>query len=325
MAQEFFLMLQSNASMDTFPSNTVSDFYNQLPITVRLHPDFDWECALSEVSYTYGHPFILRGELLATVKDIRTNKTTECKARQDVTTIHELHRLLVLSIPNVANVLIENEIFHLELVADQFTSITFPDKITDILGLQPYTYTLLTNIYNVEQVHDNNLSRDENVYTNIEAQLKAYHEEQEILKQGDNTVYPWDELDAPSTETLATEQKSDASVSKKEEPRHYLLYIRGTSPIFPQAGMTKMFIYTPIIKPQILADAYAPCLRQIPYEGTYRKVTTHSFSQLQYRDVAVKEFSTIRIYTASESGDKIPFSFPSLSVTLKFRPKKLPL
>ncbi len=48
--KSFYMTLPSNASMKTYPNNTLSHYYTTLPKRVRL--EGEWECGLVEVHYT---------------------------------------------------------------------------------------------------------------------------------------------------------------------------------------------------------------------------------------------------------------------------------
>ena len=49
--QAFYLTLPSNSSMQIYPTNTLTNFTTQLPISLFL--DGDWEVGLAEIQYPY--------------------------------------------------------------------------------------------------------------------------------------------------------------------------------------------------------------------------------------------------------------------------------
>jgi len=65
MAKLFYVTLQSNASMDFFPQNKISDVKNRLGTSVSFPPG-EWEVAMTDMSYTAGLSYIRKGDVLFT-------------------------------------------------------------------------------------------------------------------------------------------------------------------------------------------------------------------------------------------------------------------
>ena len=184
----------------------------------------------------------------------------------------------------------------------------------DILGLNRSTFSLQTNSHYVDRTADVNLKQNPSFYGELASKLDALREAELNINSIDERFYD---------DFMTIEHERRPKIGEAEDRKAHTLYIRGSSPIFLNAGMTKLFVYCDIIRPQILPDEVAPCLRQVAYAGEYRKVTTVTFTDIHYRDLNVLEMDTIHIWIHSESGEMIPFEFPSFSVTLKFRPKSV--
>ena len=121
---------------------------------------------------------------------------------------------------------VDGEICRLELLVARHDKITFSDRMVDILGLDKAPYSLATNSKNVEPGADENLRQNKNFYSQLS---DAY----EYIN---------------SVEGLEPES-DDEENRARFDTRDNVLYVRGTSPIFPNAGMTKLFVYTDIIRP----------------------------------------------------------------------------
>jgi hypothetical protein len=74
MAQ-FYMNLPSNASLKTYPKNTLASYTTHLPSTVQLNGQ--WEVALVEVSYPRTWYNITAGQCYATIHDKRDNTATD--------------------------------------------------------------------------------------------------------------------------------------------------------------------------------------------------------------------------------------------------------
>jgi hypothetical protein len=133
----FYVTLQSNASLDIFPDNKISNFKNKLSNSVELRSGV-YEVALVELSYTYGNAFLHRGELLLTCKLFNPAKKVldikEYHCPRDIRSEKELIELLNLWFPR-SKVGIRDNIFWYQFRLKAGVTIEFSENLRDILGL----------------------------------------------------------------------------------------------------------------------------------------------------------------------------------------------
>ena len=98
---------------------------------------------------------------------------------------------------------------------------------------------------------------------------------------------------------------------------------KGKELMFLQGGNTKMFVYCDLIRPQLLANTMAPCLRVVGYDSKPRETVIREFINPHFYDLAVSEFESVHIYILNEVGEIFPLQFGNVSLTLKFREKKI--
>ena len=79
MASDFHLLQPSNASMSTFPNNTLAQYVTNLPRRISLSGE--WECGLTEIHYPYDW-YNVRNEILT----VATWKGT-CISMTTITTV----------------------------------------------------------------------------------------------------------------------------------------------------------------------------------------------------------------------------------------------
>jgi hypothetical protein len=89
-----------------------------------------------------------------------------------------------------------------------------------------------------------------------------------------------------------------------------------------QTGQSRLYVYANIIENQFIGNTMAPLLRQFNYTGEHEKITTKTFAQLQYINLATPEFDHIHMYIKTESGNPPPFTVGAFSATLHFRRKR---
>lgn len=86
-------------------------------------------------------------------------------------------------------------------------------------------------------------------------------------------------------------------------------------------GSTRIFVYSNLVKSQIVGDTFAPLLYSFPIRGKQREVITTNPVR-SYLDVERATFDTINIFWLNEFGEEITLLKGSTSITLHFRPKK---
>jgi hypothetical protein len=93
------------------------------------------------------------------------------------------------------------------------------------------------------------------------------------------------------------------------------------SPIDLSGSIDTLFIYTDIIKPQIVGSVCAPLLRACSTHGKHGEMIEESFVRPQYIDLLCKEIGEIRIQIRTDSGSFVDFAYGTVRCVLHFRQK----
>ena len=282
---EFFVSLHSNASLDIFPDNTVSNFRNafERPICVGSK---EWEVALFECSYVHGNPILSKTEFIwmGIYKDPTTlfgnYFSIDCHSLDDI-----VSQLKASS--TFEDVKIENNKATLKVNPEaNVIGLYLSPKLAAVLGFSRRMFKL-----------DNSVEAN-----NFYEELKR--------TTGD--------LNSPNYRFYTD------FYNCLNDPVNVSPEIESDLKVHEQAGNTRLYIYSNIAEAQIVGDVMAPCLRIIPYSGQYKEIKSHCFAQPQFVSVNQSELTHIQIYVRNEAGDPVNFDFAPLSVTLKFREKRLP-
>lgn len=146
---DFFVTLQSNACMNIFPENKISDFRNKISSVITLKNNA-FEVGLVECSYTYGNVFLEKNTNLGTL--IKADELIHMTVRKNLRTLEELLKELKFWMPK-SLFMIEDHTFKCMLDLSDVT-VEFSEKICDILGLDCGTASPIVSAiggnYNVE-------------------------------------------------------------------------------------------------------------------------------------------------------------------------------
>ena len=82
-----------------------------------------------------------------------------------------------------------------------------------------------------------------------------------------------------------------------------------------------LFIYTDIIKPQMVGDTYAKLLQVTPAPQRTNTIISHTFNPVQYVPLERNSFESIEIAIRNSAGDLVPFTTGLSIVKLHFRPR----
>jgi hypothetical protein len=162
---DFFVTLQSNACMNIFPENKISDFKNKISSVITLKNN-TFEVGLVECSYTYGNVFLAKETILGTL--IKDGELIPMTVRKNLRTLEELLKELKFWMPK-SLFTIEDHTFKSSLDLSD-VSVEFSEKICDILGLDCGTASPSVNAVGGNYNVDDNYST-----TNIHAHLEGTH------------------------------------------------------------------------------------------------------------------------------------------------------
>jgi len=80
-----------------------------------------------------------------------------------------------------------------------------------------------------------------------------------------------------------------------------------------------LYVYSDVVQSQIVGNSQVPLIRIVPAEGKEGDHITTRFTSPQYLPVSKKQFETIEIDIKRDTGEKVPFEFGRVLVTLHFR------
>lgn len=283
---EFYITLHSNACESIFPSNKTSDFRNKLSDVIQLSSG-EWEVCLFDMSYVYGHVLIATDEHICSITygDEKMHHFERLYSFRNVRSLDDLIEELRDRL-NPAKISVKNRKFSMTLNCKKYFSIYFSDQVTAMLGLTESAIVL-------NKTHHDNFFKDK---SDEEWYLMARH---------------------------TRHMPSYTERFFKSNTGGDMVELWGDITCFELAGCTKLLLYTNIIEAQYVADVKAKCLKVIPHIGQYGEICYHSFQQSQYVNLCVSSLELIHIDILSETGQPIRFDFSPVSITLKFRQKRL--
>jgi len=149
---------------------------------------------------------------------------------------------------------------------------------------------------------------------------------EQIQKQITDSVFEYNEvLKFTTSKRIKFDEKIAAilgfSEFKIDQNEDKLDYIAQFKP-YMKHGQTEMFIYSDLVRPQMMGDHSAPLLATAVYEGDDGRRNTITFRNPQYYNLARSNIESIQVYIRSESGENLPFTFGNFSAQLHFRRKQ---
>ena len=121
------------------------------------------------------------------------------------------------------------------------------------------------------------------------------------------------ELDWPLAALLGFEERVVSSIER----------VTAEYPFDVKNNFYSLFIYSDVIKPQIIGDTYAKLLQVTPAPQRTNNIISHTFNPVQYVPLEKRHFETIEITIRNSAGDLIPFTNGLSIVKLHFRPRVL--
>ena len=87
-------------------------------------------------------------------------------------------------------------------------------------------------------------------------------------------------------------------------------------------GFYSLYVYCDVVEPRCVGDRKVPLLRIVPTHGPTGEMITQSYENIQYIPILKKHFNTIEINIRKDTGEKVPFEFGKVVVTLHFRKRR---
>lgn len=97
--------------------------------------------------------------------------------------------------------------------------------------------------------------------------------------------------------------------------------IKAEFPFDVKSSFYSLFVYSDIIKPQVVGDSHAKLLQVTPAPQRTNTIISHTFNPIQYAALERNSFETIDIAIRNSPGDYVPFTTGLSIVKLHFRPK----
>ena len=309
---EFTINLISNASMATFPENTLSQFTTLLPEQLTLTGS--WEVALSEIAWPASIQNITSGQFkyrLAVVTALKETEDNESGSSHEVRKNKRKRKpygMITMYVPP-----------------------TLPNKeeiIEKVTNIKPGVYVSIDQIMRsickkiFKELADGRFPLSWKLDEPSES-LKVYYEgpkqdcifleatSQDLINVlGMNTL-----IDCSHKFTQPIEEQSNKQLSKKV----------GKFPTDLTGGCNTIFLYCDLVQNEILGDTQSALLRAIPLNerqtgGSQQQQNCRSFGNLQWRRIVKSSIESISVSLRNETGHLIPFlSRGRTNLTLHFR------
>ena len=326
--QSFNINLVSNASMSTFPDNTLAKFTTLLPQSLVLHGT--WEVALVELSWPGLIENVTEGLFSYQLNRDEQNRDTSTQE-----TIVDRPRfgngMVSMYVPR--NLLKRNSSTLEEFSPEKYFSITkgcyssvnsilqsMCDNICSSVGWNISQLPLSWDICGASQLLHLKFNTTSNK-ENKKIRLKALSED---LKNILGLEYLVD-CSQTNNDSKQPEENHDLEVPqdckkpKKVERRREMSEQIGNYPVDLTAGCHTMFVYCNLVQNEILGDTQT-ALRAVPLGDNKRQRT---FTRIQWRGVIKSSIHSLTIALRNEAGGLIPFlSRGRTNLTLQFRQRK---
>ena len=296
-SQDFTINLVSNASMATFPNNTLAQFTTLLPQQLSLSGS--WEVAVSEISWPSAIQNITCGEFKYQLRQAQPDD----KEEQGEKTRKRAYGLVTM-----------------------YT----PPKIED--HIEERTCSIKPGLYStVDQILESIFKK---VFPNAAAKLpvtwKVDKCSQTLKVYFDGSERDCILLEATSNDLqnvlglkTVIDCKESSSTSRTSPMKSKTV---GKFPIDISGGCNTIFLYCDLVQNEILGDSQTALLRAIPLSNFLSEhrgqqyLNYQTFTNLQWRRIVKSSIESITISLRSESGQLLPFlSRGRTNITLQFR------
>ena len=322
-SQDFTMNLISNASMETFPENTLSSFTTLLPSP--FHLSGEWQVALLEIAWPNSVQNVTVGEFTLHKRNIQPPVEKRPRKhnrpgtismaipaafdRQSPSTLPLYaapvkHRLKPGCYTSVDSILASiTKIAMGEKQNGRKRNPSSPDNISSLLSwkVDNVTRKLQVKFYGNHKQHGLRIFTESNDLRNI---------------LGTNVII--DCGDSP--------REAEEGIVDSESASNIIVKHVGKWPVDLNSGSHTMFLYCDLVQNQTLGDKQTALLRSIPVKSlalaqTLGEMNHKSFTNLQWKRVKKPQFQSINVTLANEMGQKVPFlRCGRTNVTLAFRP-----
>ena len=117
-------------------------------------------------------------------------------------------------------------------------------------------------------------------------------------------------------ESVAT--VSDSRTSDSSYPFH----IEAADVVDMTQGFNTLYVYTDVVESRVVGDTLAPLLRSIPISGRHGDRVSERFTNVHYIPLLRSNFHSIEVDIRNDMGQRVPFEYGRVTVTLHFRRRK---
>lgn len=311
--------LLSNASLDSFPDNRMSDFKNVLTNPIKFDSD-DWRVCLSEIHIPYMFENITKADGffewfeydLSQKKLILEASTTDDLKAHNCSILLTDENLFKVKIP-------DGYVLELESAQCGLPKTIFGDTDRVFIG-EETNDTHITGKITLYSV-GSKLNRSEipsGYYENVRDVIAAVNFELTEFTFEQNYVVC--QLKKPIVLRFSEQIANILGFRKHsiQKTKNRAVYVPDPFP-----GLNCILVYTDFIKESLVGDTSAPLLRMLPmHRGKRGDYVSYECFPLQFKEVLSKEISSIRIVLRDDSGRELPFmNTGRVVLTLEFREK----
>ena len=298
MATDFYLTLPSNASMKVHPDNTLAHYITDLP--QRISVSGVWECGLPEIQYPHTWYNVREDDTWfylnerTPVGPTPSTKTAAGYYRSPDVLLDHVNKALKRMWTDKTraklsySTITQKMTLHMSPGTD--FSMPYQSAMGTILGFYPSLVTSPAR------------DLDTRVYTHPR------------VGEETNRVYPPELGLTPSaTVTLPPDKAKTIDYSFRQE---------ANTAVNMNQGFDTIYVYTDVVESRIGGDSLVPLLRCLPVRGGHGATVSDRFTNVHYVPLLRKEFGTIEVDIRDDTGQRVPFEYGRVTVTLHFRRRR---
>jgi len=290
---DFYLTLASNTRV---VSNTSSAFRVPLPYNISL--DGPWQVGLAEIQYPRSWHNIGNGEIRIGIMDILDSEVPPGSA--EPTPIADRKTLTYkFNIPPGTYTDIETLLESVNKAFDELWK-TLADEFHAYSKYMNVSAPLKQRVWVADRINELVRTKDS---------FRLEYEEPYMHLQIDRTFVRFVDFSVDLRYVLGFRTTSDRRASHK--------------PKF-DSHVSSLYVYVPIIHPQLISDVQACVIRVVPVRGEDGDLVDIDYPNVHYVDVLQRDFDSVEVYLRSEDGELIPFNDDrNVIVKLHFRKKRI--
>lgn len=311
MAQgnQFQVTLPSNSSREYFPRNRSSDFTTQLAVPLEL--EGEWEVAIVDIQYPICWKTIQKDMTVGIVP------TAYARMREKKDEFDEaIYKTLepVGFAPSVTFVIPEGT----QLDAQPDYTMTDEPHCYERFSLPAGYYKSLGHL--CERINFKMTLAYDRLGKTAGRPPRFQYEEDEDVIVGSNPEFPL----TIYTDSPLLAQMLGVFSPQPENNLYRIEYFNELRSMFPPEldNFKSMYVYTDIIRYQMIGDVQAPLLGVFPVKGNYRDQVLWTFMPQNYMACCKKHIDTIHVKLCTDTGDPFPIANNGkVIVRLQFRRK----